>query len=264
MTTPTRNTALITGASGGIGEALARELANTGHDLILVARTQSKLEALAQELKQKHNINAHVIAADLSGHTAASDIMSQLEARGLRVDVLVNNAGFADYGEFWTLEPAKQEQMINLNVLTLTMLSRAVLPGMIERKRGRILNVASTAAFMPGPLMSVYYATKAYVLSFSEALSEELSGTGVTVTALCPGPTESGFQARAAMEDSKLVKGGNLMTSAEVAKQAVDALGRGQRVVIPGLMNQVQALLPKFLPRALVPGIVKNAQARSH
>ena len=135
---------------------------------------------------------------------------------------------------------------------------------MLARKSGQVMNVASTAAFMPGPLMSVYYASKAYVLSFSEAIAEELKDTGVTVTVLCPGPTETGFQTRADMKDSKLVKGRNLMGVTEVVKQGIDALERGQRVVIPGLINQIQALMPKFFPRSIVPAIVKNAQARSH
>jgi uncharacterized protein len=262
--TANRKTALITGASGGIGEALARTLAQHGYNLILVARTMSKLEALGAELIAKNGVEAVSIASDLSAFDASEKLIADLEARGLNVDVLVNNAGFGEYGEFATGDPIKQQQMISLNILTLTMLTRHVLPKMLERKFGRVMNVASTAAFMPGPLMSVYYASKAYVLSFSEALSEELLGSGVTVTALCPGPTESDFQARAAMEDSKLFKGKTLMTSREVAEQGVAALERGQRVIIPGLMNQIQAQASRFLPRAIVPGIVKNVQARSH
>jgi short-subunit dehydrogenase len=190
--------------------------------------------------------------------------MTELETRGLDVDVLVNNAGIGEYGEFALGDPIKQQHMISLNVMTLTMLTRALLPKMLEHKSGRIMNVASTAGFMPGPLMSVYYATKAYVLSFSEALAEELVGTGVTVTALCPGPTESDFQARADMQDSKLVKGKTLMTCKEVSEEGVAALERGQRVVIPGFINQIQALTSRFLPRAIVPGIIKNVQARNH
>jgi hypothetical protein len=264
----TRKTALVTGASGGIGETIARQLAARNHDLIVVARSKDKLEALAAELRQKHGVAATVIALDLSTPTAAHDIMRELEARNLKVDVLVNNAGFADFGEFATSDPVKQEQMLHLNITTLTMLTRFLLPGMTERKFGRVLNVASTAAFMPGPLMSVYYASKAYVLSFSEAIAEELIGTGVSVTALCPGPVETGFQARAAMEDSKLLQGSlnrmSRLSAEEVSSIGLNALERGGRVVIPGFMNQLQALLPRLLPRAIIPGIVKNAQARSH
>lgn len=262
--TANRKTALITGASGGIGEALARTLAQHGYNLILVARTASKLEALGAELSAKNGVEAVSIDGDLSAFDATQKLMTELEARKLNVDVLVNNAGFGEYGEFATGDPIKQQQMISLNILTLTMLTRALLPKMLERKFGRVMNVASTAAFMPGPLMSVYYASKAYVLSFSEALAEELLGTGVTVTALCPGPTESDFQARAAMQESKLVQGKTLMTSREVAEQGVVALERGQRVVIPGLINQIQAQASRFLPRAIVPGIIKNIQARNH
>ena len=259
-------TALVTGASGGIGEDLTRELAARQYNLVLVARSGEKLEALGHELRQQHGIQSTSIAMDLSTPDAAERLNKELETRHLSIDVLVNNAGFADYGEFWTLEPAKQAQMLHLNITTLTLLSRLLLPGMVARKRGRIMNVASTAAFMPGPLMSVYYASKAYVLSFSEGLAEELIGTGVTVTALCPGPVKTGFQARAAMQNSKLLKNpmNPLMDSKEVAKQGIAALERGQRVIIPGTMNQILALVPRWMPRAFVPGMVKNAQARNH
>ncbi len=263
-----RKTALVTGASGGIGEEIARELAARNHDLILIARSKDKLELLASELAQKYRVTATPIALDLSTATATDDITRKLESRGLKVDVLVNNAGFGDYGEFASADAARQFQMLNLNIVTLTMLTRALLPAMLGHKSGHVLNVASTAAFMPGPLMSVYYASKAYVLSFSEALDEELRGTGVSVTVLCPGPVETGFQSRAAMEDSKLLQSqlarASLVSATDVAKAAINALERGQRVVIPGFMNQMTALIPRWLPRAIMPGIIKNAQARSH
>jgi uncharacterized protein len=261
-----KQTALVTGASGGIGEDLARELAARQYNLVLVARSTDKLEALGHELRQKYGIESTIIAMDLSTPDAAERLTRELETRQLTIDVLINNAGSGDYGEFWTLEANKTAQMLHLNITTLTMLSRAMLPGMVARKKGRIMNVASTAAFMPGPLMSVYYASKNYVLALSEGLSEELAGTGVTVTALCPGPVETGFQARAAMENSKLLKNpmNPMMTSQEVAKQGIAALERGQRVIIPGFMNQILALMPRLVPRAFVPGIVKNAQARNH
>jgi uncharacterized protein len=260
-----KQTALVTGASGGIGEDLARELAACQYNLVLVARSADKLEALGQELRQKYGIESTSIAMDLSTPDAADRLTHELERRKLSIDVLINNAGFADYGEFWILDANKTAQMLHLNITTLTMLSRLLLPGMVARKKGRIMNVASTAAFMPGPLMSVYYASKNYVLALSEGLSEELAGTGVTVTALCPGPVETGFQARAAMQDSKLLKNpSGLLSSAEVAKQGIVALERGQRVIIPGLMNQILAMVPRWVPRAFVPGIVKNAQARNH
>jgi uncharacterized protein len=259
-------TALVTGASGGIGEDLARELAARQYNLVLVARSADKLEALGQELRQKYGIESTIIAMDLSTPDAAERLNKELETRQLSIDVLINNAGFADYGEFWNLDGNKTAQMLHLNITTLTMLSRTLLPGMVARKKGRIMNVASTAAFMPGPLMSVYYASKNYVLALSEGLSEELAGTGVTVTALCPGPVETGFQARAAMENSKLLKNpmNPMMASHEVAKQGIAALERGQRVIIPGTMNQLLAMVPRWLPRAIVPRMVKNAQARNH
>jgi uncharacterized protein len=264
--TANRKTALITGASGGIGEALARTLAQHGYNLILVARTISKLESLGAELSAKNGVETTSISSDLSAFDASEKLIAELENRSLKVDVLVNNAGFGEFGDFATGDPIKQQQMISLNILTLTMLTRALLPKMLEQKFGRIMNVASTAAFQPGPLMSVYYATKAYVLSFSEALCEELLGSGVTVTALCPGPTESEFHVRADMQDSKLLQSKTLsvMTSREVAEQGIAALERGQRIVIPGLMNQIMAQSSRLLPRAIVPRIVKSMQERNH
>ncbi len=257
-------TALITGASGGIGEELAKQMAAKGYNLVLVARTQSKLEALATNLMSQYKIQVKVMALDLSSPNSTQAILKELEAQKLTIDVLINNAAFGDYGDFANSDPSKIEPMINLNILSLTTLTRALLPQMLVRKSGQVMNVASTAAFMPGPLMSVYYASKAYVLSFSEAIAEELKGTGVAVTVLCPGPTATGFQARADMKESKLVKGRNLMGVTEVVKQGIEALGRGQRVVIPGWMNKLQALFPRFVPRSIVPAIVKNAQSRSH
>jgi uncharacterized protein len=249
-------TALITGASGGIGEALARELAAGGHDLVLVARNEDKLRTLAVELAAKHSISADVVAADLG---AGGALATQLDGR--QIDVLVNNAGFGDFGEFHQADPAKISQMVALNVATLTDLTRALLPAMVARGSGKVLNVASTAAFMPGPLMAVYYATKAYVLSFSEAVAYELRKTGVTVTALCPGPVASGFQAGADMGDSKLVKGRTLMTAATCAKIAVKAMNAGKPMVIAGFKNKLLAMSPKFMPRRMVPGVVARAQS---
>jgi uncharacterized protein len=257
-------TALITGASGGIGEALARRLARGGANLVLVARSEAKLQALAQELAARHGVAAHAIACDLADPAAPQQLADALESRGLNVEILVNNAGFASYGPFAELELAGELRMLQVNVVTLTHLTRLLLPGMVARRRGRILNVASTAAFMPGPLMAVYYATKAFVLSFSEALGNELQGSGVTVTALCPGPTATGFQARAQMEQSRLVRGRAIMGVDQVADAGYDAMLRGRAVVVPGLINRLQTLLPRLLPRAAVPPIVRRAQERSH
>lgn len=261
---PQRQTVLITGASGGIGEALAHRFARGGFDLVLVARTENKLQALATELTRAHGVSAHVIACDLSDPVAPRRIVEQLNARGIMVDMLVNNAGFATYGSFAELDLDGELRMLQVNVVTLTHLTRLLLPGMLARRRGRILNVASTAAFMPGPLMAVYYASKAFVLSFSEALHNELTGSGVTVTALCPGPTSTGFQARAQMEQSRLVQGRTIMSVETVADAGYSALLKGQPLIIPGLMNRIQAFLPRLLPRRLIPQIVRNAQDRAH
>lgn len=259
-----RPLALVTGASGGIGEALARTLAAKGHDLVLVARSADKLQTLADELIRIHNISARIMAADLGVPGAGHALASRLTHDNVMVDVLINNAGFADFGPFHEADGAKLDSMISLNIATLTELMRDLIPGMVTRGHGRVLNVASTAAFFPGPLMAVYYATKAYVLSLSEAVGEELKGTGVTVTALCPGPTASGFQAAAAMENSKLVKGRKIPSAPSVADDAIKALMAGKPVIVTGWKNKLNVLSPRFLPRRFVPGIVKKAQAANH
>jgi short-subunit dehydrogenase len=256
-----QGTALVTGASGGIGEALARELAGEGYDLVLVARSVDALDALGAELASAHGVTATSIGADLAVTGAGAELAAEVGRRGLQVDVLVNNAGFADFGPFAEADRDTTMQMVTLNVATLTELTHELVGPMVARGRGRVLNVASTAAFMPGPLMAVYYATKAYVLSFSEAIAEELKGTGVTVTALCPGPTASGFQARAAMEDSRLVKGKKVMDAPTVARLGVAAMEAGTPLEVCGTKNKVQAFMPRLMPRRLVPGMVKRAQA---
>jgi len=254
-------TALITGPTSGIGLDLAALFAADRHDLVLVSRSADKLEQLGAELKQKHGIAVTSIAIDLSEPEAPAALVAELERRGLTVDVLVNNAGYAQYGAFLETDADQERRMMQLNMVTLTELTKRLVPGMVKRGRGRVLNVASTAAFMPGPLMAVYYATKAYVLSLSEALSSELQGTGVSVTALCPGPTRTGFQARAQMQSSRLVQG-KIMDSATVARIGYRALMAGKPLVIPGFTNQVQAMAPRLLPRSAMPGLVKRAQER--
>jgi short-subunit dehydrogenase len=243
--------ALITGASSGIGLEIARILARD-HDVALAARSAAPLQQLATELGD----NARVVIADLSDPSGAAKLASEVPD----VDVLVNCAGFGDFGDFASASPEKIDQMIVCNVSSLTSLCRAYLPGMLQRGSGRIMNVASTAAFQPGPLMAVYYATKAYVLSFSEALAEETRGTGVTVTALCPGPTASGFQAGAAMEHSKLVHGRKLPTAATVAAFGVKAMQRGDVVAVPGFSNKLLATSIRFSPRPVVRRLVHKMQ----
>jgi uncharacterized protein len=253
--------ALITGASSGIGLELARIFAQNGHDVVLVARHEEKLQALATELTAR-NVRAQAIAIDLAAHDGAASLVAQLQARGIDVDILVNNAGFGLYGPFVETALATELSMIQLNVVALTELTKRLLPGMIARRRGRIMNVASTAAFFPGPLMAVYYATKAYVLSFSEAIANELDGSGVTVTALCPGPTASGFQAAASLEESKLVAGRKLPTAREVAQDGFDAVMAGRPLVVTGWSNKLLVLTPRFFPRRAIARVVRAAQER--
>ncbi len=264
MNTSTRPLALVTGASGGIGEELARELAAKGHDLVLVARSTGKLQALGDDLSSKHGVTVDALTADLGHAGAGHALAAELTAKGLNIDVLVNNAGFADFGEMWKADAPKLDSMIALNMAVLTELMHDLIPSMVSRGHGRVMNVASTAAFFPGPLMGVYYATKAYVLSLSEATHEELKGSGVTVTALCPGPTQSGFQAAAAMENSKLVKGRKMPTAQHVAELGVAAMLKGRSVAVIGGKNRLSVLSPRFMPRSMVPGMVKRAQAASH
>ena len=255
MTARTDKRALVTGASGGIGLELARLLAADGYSLTLVARDNAKLEALAGELG-----GARVIAVDLATRGSVERVVSS----AADVDVLINNAGVGDFGPFAEVDLAKTAGMIQLNIVALTEFTRAYLPGMLERGQGRVLNVASTAAFQPGPLMAVYYATKAYVLSFSEAVAEEVRGTGVTVTALCPGPTASGFQAGADMEDSKLVKGRKLPDAASVARAGYKAMERGDVVEVVGLRNKVMVASVRVTPRPIMRRVVHRVQESGH
>ena len=255
-------TALITGASGGIGLELARISAAHGHDLVLVARRESLLLDLARTLAKEHGVRAEAIAADLSHPHVAAAVVDRTAALGMDVDILVNNAGVGLYGLFSETSLDAEVEMIQLNITALTELTRLLLPGMLDRRSGRILNVASTASFQPGPLMAVYYATKAYVLSFSEAISNELEGTGVTVTALCPGPTASGFQAAANLEESKLFAGKTLPSSAEVAAFGYDAMMKGTPVAVHGFANKLLVQTPRFSPRAAVRKAVRSFQEK--
>ncbi|MCX6926544.1 MAG: SDR family oxidoreductase [Verrucomicrobia bacterium] len=250
-------TVLVTGASSGIGLELAKCFAADGCRLVLVARKGIVLEALATELRKTYKIQAQVITADLAHPEAPTRLLAHLRSAGLKVDVLVNNAAFGAQGTFAALPLGRQLEMLQVNITSLTHLTGLLLPGMIEHRRGGILNVASTAAFQPGPGMAVYYATKAYVLSFSEALAEELAGTGVTVTAVCPGPTRTNFGTAANMNTLGLVK--IVSMSAElVARQGHRAYRRGQVVVINGFRNQFPAFLVRLFPRAAVRKIARR------
>ncbi len=250
-----RETALVTGASGGIGEELARLLAANGHDLLLVARNGEKLGRLAATLAAGHGGLVEILPLDLSTPAAPERVMGFLEAKGIQPGVLVNNAGYGTFGFFAESELQAELGQIHLNVTALTHLTRQILPGMIARRRGRILNVASTAAFQPGPLMAVYFATKAYVLSFSEAIANELKGTGVTVTCLCPGPTRTGFQQRAGIE--KRVEAA-MMEADDVARRGYAGMLKGKRLVIPGLLNKLMAHSTRLGSRALSAKVVRG------
>ena len=254
-------TALVTGASGGIGEELARLFAADGHDLVLVARSRDKLARLAGELAQKHGVAARVLAADLARGESPREIFEELGGAGVHIDALVNNAGFGSYGLFAETDLGSELDLLQVNVVALTHLSKLFLPGMIARRRGYLMNVASTAAFQPGPLMAVYYASKAYVLSLSEALANECEGTGVRVSALCPGPTETGFVAAAGMQESKLFERG-AMTAREVAEAGYRGLLEGKTLVIPGLRNNLVARTVGMMPRRMVTKVVRGIQER--
>ncbi len=251
-----RKTALITGTSSGIGLDLARLFARDGFDLVLVARSEAKLRELATEL----GVPATVIAADLSKPDAAQRVVDELRAKSVIVDALVNNAGLGLAGAFVDNDLTKVLEMIQVNIVALTALTRLLLSPMVARRSGRILNVASTAAFQPGPLMAVYYATKAYVLSFSEAIADELRDTGVTVTALCPGPTATGFAAVADVGATRLFTLAKPARSADVARAGYEAMKRGKRLVIPGLKNKLLAQSVRVTPRRLVTAIVRKFQ----
>ncbi|HEY1959438.1 MAG TPA: SDR family oxidoreductase [Polyangiaceae bacterium] len=246
-----KKTALITGASAGLGKEYAWLFAADGHDVVLVARRKDKLDELAREIEAKHTeVKVHVIAEDLAAPGAAERVASALAERKIEIEFLVNNAGFGAAGAFADADLARQLEMIQVNVVVLTTLTRKLLPGMVERKSGKILNIGSTAGFLPGPFMSVYYATKAYVNSFTEALSVELAGTGVTATVSCPGATATEFASVAGNDKSPLFDSG-VMTAAEVAKDGYDAMMRGEALAVAGFKNKMRIASLRFAPRGM-------------
>ncbi len=258
--------ALVTGASNGIGLELAKILARERYNLILVARTQSKLEELAKEFEKKHEIKCHVIAMDLSYHGAARELYDRVLKLGVSLEILINNAGFGDAGEFINSQTTKVESMMTLNMETLTLVTRYFAAHMVNRGSGRILNIASTAAFQPGPYMAVYYATKAYVLSFTEALAVELTGTGVTATALCPGPVLTGFQAAANMaSDAGMLKTPAMLSANKVAEIGYESMKSGEPLAVAGVVNQIMAFSTRFAPRKVAAKIASrfNQSART-
>lgn len=254
-------TALITGASGGIGYELALLFARDGYDCVLVARSQDRLKELATRLESEYHVKTLVLAKDLARQTTVDEIYEEVTAASLTVDALVNNAGFPTFGLFWETDLNTELEMLQVNVVALTALTKLFLKDMVVRKSGCILNLASTAAFEPGPLMAAYYASKAYVLSLSEAIAEELRGTGVTVTALCPGPTRTGFQKRGALEDSRLVQG-QIADAKSVALAGYRGMLAGKRIVIPGFSNKLVPWVVRLSPRSMVPRVVRRMQER--
>ena len=252
-------TALITGASAGLGEGFARALAAEGKALILVARRADRLEALRAELVARHDVAVEVIVADLAAPDGLAEVMRAIAVRGLTVDTLINNAGFGTRGAFADADAAAQLGMVDLNCRALVALAHAVLPGMVARRSGGILNIASTAAFQPGPWMAVYYASKAFVLSFSEALHEEVRGSGVHIAALCPGPTRTEFADVAGMHDSALFE--RLAGDVDaVVRDGLAALKANRAVKVSGRANAIGASGVRFLPRVLARRIAGGLQ----
>lgn len=254
-------TALITGASSGIGEALARLLAGEKTHLILAARRKEKLQALAAELSAAHGVRVDVLPADLSLPDEPLRVVAEVERLGLQVDLLVNNAGFGLVGPLADRVEADLAEMVQVNVSAVVRLTRLLLPGMLARKRGGILNLASTAAYQPGPTMAVYFASKAFVLSFSEALYAELAGTGVKVTCLCPGPTDTGFSDRSGIGETLLFRLGMLRAD-YVARAGLRALRRGQAICTPGFFNWLTATAVRLTPRPVVRFIAQRLLVR--
>lgn len=252
--------ALVTGASEGIGFELCKLLARDGYSIVLTARNKEQLERRVEQLKQ-HAIETHIIVEDLSVPDACERIVEQLAAKNLQVDVLINNAGFANYGNFAENSLEKEMALLQVNIVALTKLTKLLLPSMIKNKNGKIMNLASMAAFVAGPQMAVYYASKAYVLSFSQGLACELEGTGVTVTAVCPGATATEFQERAGLGRSKLFSKVKPMDSTTVSEIGYRGMMNGETIVITGALNKLMAFSTRLFPRSMATRLVKRIQA---
>lgn len=253
-----RKIALITGASAGLGEQFAQLFARDGHDVILVARSAARLQALASRLQQEHSITAHVMPADLVDPGAPQRLFDEVKAQGLEVEFLVNNAGFGSNGAFLDLDLAKEVEMVEVNCTALLKLTHLFARPMRERRSGRILNIASTAGFQPGPYMATYYATKAFVVSFTEALAHELHGTGVTATCYCPGATQTEFASRAGNEKSRLFQRKGVAQASEVAVDAYQAMMRGRVLAVHGVVNWLLMESVRISPRAAVRSIAAS------
>lgn len=255
-------TVLITGASSGIGLNFSHKFAQSGHDVILVARSEGKLRTLSEEIETKYAVKTYVFTADLSKPEASKELYESIKEKGIQVDILINNAGFGLFGEFEETELSKELDMIQVNITALTELCKYFGKDMVNLKEGRILNVASTAAFQPGPLMAVYYATKAYVLSLSEALANEWAPHGVRVAALCPGATETGFSDAAELQSSKLFQSGVMNVEDVVEEGYKQMMTNNKTVIVPGVKNRMLTKSIRFLPRKMVTNIVRKVQER--
>ncbi len=250
--------ALITGASGGLGLQFAYIHASKGDNVILVARNKEKMLYLRRELIAKYGVTVYIIEKDLSHKRAAKDIYDDLHAKNIKIDYLINNAGFGDYGFFVKMDEKTMLDMLSVNIVTLTYLTRLFLPEMVNTRCGKILNVASTAAFQPGPTMAVYFATKSYVLSFTEALANELKGKCVTATALCPGPTDTDFKTTAKLMTNPLFQDKNIVDAKTVAEFGYRAMMKGKTVAIYGFSNRALAFLVRFVPRKVVTAFARK------
>ncbi|HET6347842.1 MAG TPA: SDR family oxidoreductase [Candidatus Krumholzibacteria bacterium] len=257
-----RPVALVTGASMGLGAEFARLLASEGYDLVLTARDGDRLAVLKKEVENLHGVSAHLLVADLADPRTPAALYEHVRGMHLRVDVLVNNAGFGMYGKFNESKLQTELDMVQVNIVALMHLTKLFVRDMVSMKQGRIVNVASTAAFQPGPMQSVYYASKAFVLSFSEAINSELKGTGVHVTALCPGPTPTGFQARANVGNIRGLRLLMRVSPEAVVRAGYQGMKRGRAVVVPGVLNNLIILLVRLSPRNLVTAVVRRVQTQ--
>jgi short-subunit dehydrogenase len=254
---------LITGATGGIGYELAKIFAENRFDLFLVSRNGAKLNLMKSDFENKFGINVTVLIKDLSFPQSSKEVYQFAKDNNMSVEILVNNAGFGHWGNFFETDIEKESKMLNLNVNALTLMTKYFLPDMVKAKRGKIMNVASVAGFFPGPFMSVYYATKSYVISFSEAIREELKGSGVTVTTLCPGPTATEFEKNAELQDSNLFKLLKPASADKVAKYGYKALMAGKGIVIYGFLNKCMVFTRRLVPNFIILKIMKNIQGTS-
>lgn len=255
-----KKTALITGGSKGIGLELAKLHAKNGDDLILVARSEKKLEQIKKDLEESYNIKVYIIIRDLSVISSTTKLYEEIKEKKLNVDYLINNAGFGNFGEFSETNWQKEIGMINLNITALTHLTKLFLKDMLSKGNGKIMNVASTAAFQPGPRMAIYYASKAYVLHFTEAIAQEIEGTKVTVTAFCPGATNTEFQESSKMKKTKLVSIIDLEDVRPVAEYGYKAMMDGKKIAIPGILHKISSKAYRFLPRNIITNIVGMIQ----